>query len=98
MHVNFIPFQIYFFQLSRALVASSPEELQAMLDIVATYADKWQYQLNADKSSVMVLGESAKTRLSGRLSRKWYIGREEISETDEQHHLGIGRSVHLHNP
>ena len=50
MHVNFIPFQIYFFQLSRALVASSPEELQAMLDIVATYADKWQYQLNADKS------------------------------------------------
>ena len=37
-----------------ALVASSPEELQAMLDIVATYADKWQYhQLNVDKSSVM---------------------------------------------
>ena len=36
-----------------ALVASSPEELQAMLDTVATYADKWQYQLNVDKSSVM---------------------------------------------
>ena len=32
---------------------------QAMLDIVATYADKWQYQLNVDKSSVMMLGESA---------------------------------------
>ena len=43
--------------------------------------------------SVMVLGESAKTRLSARLSRKWYIGREEISETDEQHHLGILRTV-----
>ena len=41
-----------------ALVASSPEELQAMLDIVATYADKWQYQPNPDKSSVMVIGES----------------------------------------
>ena len=41
-----------------ALVASSPEELQAMLDIVTTYADKWQYQLNADKSSVIVLGET----------------------------------------
>ena len=72
-----------------ALVASSPEELQAMLDIVATYADKWQYQLNADKSSVMVLGETAKMRLSARSSRKWYIGGEEIRETDEQHHLGI---------
>ena len=64
-----------------------------MLDLVAIYADKWQYQLNADKSSVMVLGESAKTRLSARTSRKWYIGQEEISETDEQHHLGILRSV-----
>ena len=41
----------------------------------------------------MVLGESAKTRLSARLSRKWYIGQEEISETDEQHHLGILRTV-----
>ena len=60
---------------------------------MATYADKWQYQLNADKCSVMVLGESAKTRLSARLSRKWYIGREEISETDEQHHLGILHTV-----
>jgi len=58
-----------------------------------TYADKWQYQLNADKSSVMVLGESAKTRLSARSSRKWYIGQEEINETDEQHHLGILRTV-----
>ena len=42
---------------------------------------------------VMVLGESAKTRLSARLSRKWYIGSEEISETDEQHHLGILHTV-----
>ena len=75
-----------------ALVASSPEELQAMLDIVAAYADKWQYQLNPDKSSVMVLGESAKTRLSARSSRRWYIG-QEISETNEQHHLGILHTV-----
>ena len=65
------------------LVTSSPEELHAMLHIVATYADKWQYQLNADKSSVMVLGESAKMRLIACSSRKWYFGQEEISETDE---------------
>ena len=64
-----------------------------MLDIVTTYADKWQYQLNANKSSIMVLGESAKTKLSARSSRKWYIGQKEVSETDEQHHLGILRTV-----
>ena len=41
----------------------------------------------------MVLGETAKMRLSACSSRKWYIRREEISETDEQHHLGILRTV-----
>ena len=41
----------------------------------------------------MVLGKTAKMRLSAHSSRKWYIGREESSETDEQHHLGILRTV-----
>jgi hypothetical protein len=72
-----------------ALVASSPEELQEMMDIVATYTTKWQYQSNVNKSSVMVLGESTKTRLNARSVRKRYIGQDESSETDEQHHLGI---------
>ena len=29
-----------------ALIASSPEELQQMLDIVTQYASQWQYSLN----------------------------------------------------
>ena len=62
-----------------ALVASSPEELQAMLDFVATYADKWQYQLSAGKSSVMVLDESAKMRLSACSFKKWYIGQNPLA-------------------
>ena len=37
-----------------ALIASSQAELQAMLDIVAAYATKWRYQLNPEKSVVMV--------------------------------------------
>ena len=53
----------------------------------------WQYQRNVDKSSVMVFGETAKVRLSACSSRKWYVGGEEISETDEQHHMGILRTV-----
>ena len=42
-----------------ALVASSPEELQAMLDIVSRYASQWRYQLNSSKSVILVLGESS---------------------------------------
>jgi len=44
-----------------ALIASSPDELQGMLSIVHSYAKKWQYSINADKSAVMVFGESAKS-------------------------------------
>ena len=39
-----------------ALVAGSPEELQAILDVVHNYAQKWRYNLNA--GVVMVLGET----------------------------------------
>ena len=40
-----------------ALVSDSPAELQAMLNIVCTYAGKWRYNLNAGKSFVMVFRE-----------------------------------------
>ena len=40
-----------------ALVASSPEELQAMLDIVSHYASQWRYRLNSSKSVILVFGE-----------------------------------------
>ena len=39
-----------------ALVAESPQELQAMLNIVHSYAGKWRYNLNANKSFIMVFG------------------------------------------
>ena len=69
-----------------ALVAGSPEELQAMLDIVHNYAQKW-------KSVVMVFGETTRTRRLARSARKWTLGDEVLKEVDEQHHLGILRTV-----
>ena len=41
-----------------ALIAKSLDELQAMLNIASSYAIRWRYQLNPEKSAVMVLGES----------------------------------------
>ena len=76
-----------------ALVAGSPEELQAMLDIVHNYAQKWRYNLNAEKSVVMVFGETSRTRRVARSARKWTLGDEVLKEVDEQHHLGILRTV-----
>ena len=37
-----------------ALIASSPEELQGMLDIVQNCAQKWIYSLHAGKSNLVL--------------------------------------------
>ena len=63
-----------------ALVASSPEELQAMLDIVSHYASQWRYQLNCSKSVILVLGES---RLAPDLVA--YIQSPPIDSTQHSH-------------
>ena len=76
-----------------ALVADSPSFLQAMLDIVHTYAQNWRYQLNSVKSVAMVIGETAATRRKERTIRKRNLGSSTLQEVDEQHHLGILRSV-----
>ena len=76
-----------------SLVAGSLEELQATLAIVHNYAQKWRYNLNADKSVVMVLGETSCTRKSASSARKWTLSDEVLKEVDEQHHLPILRTV-----
>ena len=76
-----------------ALLADSPETLQAMLDIANDYATKWRYSFNASKSVVLVLGETSRSREHNRLHRKWSLGSHTVLEVDEQHHLGILRTV-----
>ena len=63
------------------------------MNIVSSYASFWRYKINADKSCIMVFGESPQSRLKNRLSRAWYINNSIIPECDEHHHLGILRSV-----
>ena len=77
-----------------ALISDSPEGLQHMLDTVSSYAHSWRYAINAQKSAILVLGESPRSRQQLRSSRSWYIQNNIISESDSYHHLGILRSVH----
>ena len=72
-----------------SLIAKSPTCSQAMLDIVFEYARKWRYQLNSIKSLVMVMIESAATRVREQLRHKRKLGNSFVHEADEQHHLGI---------
>ena len=64
-----------------ALVASSPEELQAMLYVVVRYASCWKYSLNADKSIVMVIGESRSLAQPGNGHLVWSLLKNWTSTT-----------------
>ena len=71
-----------------ALIASSPEDLQSMIDIVAQYAKKWRYRLNPPKSKVLVFGSRAPPP-----STSWSINGEKLEAAKEYLHLGILRST-----
>ena len=45
-----------------ALIDESPAGLQQMLDIVSAYAMELKYEFNANKSAILVIGESKHTR------------------------------------
>ena len=72
------------------LIADSEAELQSMLNIVSSYALVWRYEFTAQKSSVLVIGESLLPRQLARPKRCWYIFNP---EKDEQKLLGILHSV-----
>ena len=72
-----------------ALISHSSSDLQDMLDIVSNYAQKWWYKMNAEKSSILVFGESLAVRTRNRPLRHWFVSGESIPEKDSQHHLGF---------
>ena len=77
-----------------ALIASSPESLQAMLNVVYSYSCKWRYKINPHKSAILVFGESSQSRQRYRQVRHWSLGNTNILERGEINHLGILRTVH----
>ena len=74
-------------------LSESVSDLQSMLNIITHYANTWRYKLNASKSSILVIGESKRSRTQNRQTRSWHVCGDPIPEKDTQHHLGILRSV-----
>ena len=70
-----------------ALIASSPEELQKMLDIVQRYAQQWRYSLHPDKTKAMVFG----CRIPPPICLK--LGSNTIEGVEQHLHLGIPHST-----
>ena len=70
-----------------AVIASSPHELQAMIDIVFQYATKWRYHLSPQKSKVLVFGSNLLPNFT------WSINSHKLEVVKEYLHLGILRST-----
>lgn len=70
-----------------ALLATSKEELQVMLDVVYKFSTRERYVIHPQKSMVI-----PKTR-SSTVEMKWHLGPSDILVSDKGTHLGIIRAA-----
>ena len=63
------------------LMAESSAELQEMLDMVGSYAQRWKFRFNARKSKTMVVGTSG--------GESWSISGEVMEEVEAFKYLGV---------
>ena len=71
-----------FFADDIVLLAESGHELQRMLNVAYSFAERWQLKFNAKKCGVLVVGQK-------RQAKAWYLGKERIAEVDEYKYLGV---------
>ena len=67
-----------------ALLATSPKNLQLMIDIVYRYTQKWKFAINVSKSNYMIITRSRSLR-----PPEFKIGDETLNKVNAATHLGI---------
>ena len=72
-----------------ALISTSPEDLQAMLNTTHKYTTKWRYKINPSKSAIISTTDA---------STSWQFGPNIIKQVETHPHLGITRTFSRHNP
>lgn len=71
------------------LISDYDSQLQSMLNLADSYANKWLYSFNPDKSVILVLGESPASRQLSQSNRSFMLAGKQLSEVDSAKHLGI---------
>jgi hypothetical protein len=66
------------------LMAENKRDLQQMLDVVAGFAKKWRFELNAKKTQVVVFGMRQPPR-----NVRWKLGESVIEQVGQYKYLGI---------
>ena len=68
-----------------ALISTSQEELQAMLDLTSTYSNTWRYKINPKKSAIIVINKKP----SNKSICEWKMGDNTIKESVQHPHLAV---------
>ena len=71
------------------LISNDSQNLQQMLNTAQSYADRWHYSFNTDKSVIIVIGESSSSRLTAQPSRPFHLAGMKLREVDSAKHLGV---------
>ena len=74
------------------LFSDSPEELQAMLNLVSDWCRKWRLKINTDKTKIV---QFRKTRKQKNDTCKFEIQGSELSEVSQYKYLGVIFDEHL---
>jgi hypothetical protein len=72
------------------LMALDPKSLQMMLDVLHQYVEKWELEVNMDKTNVMVFNSSGRILLE---SHNFTMGNEKVVPTASYCYLGITFSL-----
>jgi hypothetical protein len=68
------------------LLAPTGDHLQRMLDALSEYARKWRFEVNIDKTNVVVVADTRRTKEA--LARNWLCGGATIAVVSEYKYLG----------
>ncbi len=71
------------------LLSLHVEGLQCMLNAIEDYSDKWRFQFNPDKTTVVTFGETTQMNNCRKRTRSWHLKGKEISEKHSWRHVGI---------
>ena len=72
-----------------AAVSVSKRRADNVIDLVYKHSTKWRYDLNADKSAVLVYGEDKNEGIVNSINRNFMLGNKRIKERKDYDHVGV---------
>lgn len=63
--------------------------LQCMINAIDDYSNKWRFQFNPEKTTVVTFGETTQMNNRRKESRNWYLKGIKIKEKHLWEHVGI---------